>query len=95
MDYVKNTVTNDVGSIELTKNEMYILKDLIQRKNQIVSRDSLIKSLWDDERFVSDNTLTVNVNRLRKKLEQIELGSFIETKVGQGYMAVEEGSGYD
>ena len=95
VDYEKNTVTNHVGSIELTKNEIFILKELIQHKNKIVSRDSLIKSLWDDERFVSDNTLTVNVNRLRKKLEQIELGSFIETKVGQGYMAVEEGPGYD
>jgi OmpR family two-component system bacitracin resistance response regulator BceR len=94
VDYEKNTVTNNVGSIELTKNEIFILKELIQHKNKIVSRDSLIKSLWDDERFVSDNTLTVNVNRLRKKLEQIELGSFIQTKVGQGYMAVEEGPSY-
>ncbi len=46
---------------------MFILKVLIEQKNKIVSRDELIKSLWDDERFISDNTLTVNVNRLRKK----------------------------
>lgn len=47
-----------------------------------------MNSLWDDKRFVSDNTLTVNVNRLRKKLDEIDLGRFIETKVGQGYIAV-------
>lgn len=89
IDYVRNTVTNDSGSIELTKNEMYILKILIQSKNQIVRREDIIKSLWDDERFVSDNTLTVNVNRLRKRLEELGLGSFIQTKVGQGYIAIE------
>jgi two-component system, OmpR family, bacitracin resistance response regulator BceR len=92
IDYDKNTVTNEVGTIELTKNEIFILKQLITKKNKIVSREELIKSLWDDERFVSDNTLTVNVNRLRKRLDEIGLGRFIETKVGQGYMALEEAS---
>lgn len=90
VEYVKNTMTNEAGTVELTKNEMYILKMLIERKNQIVSREELIQSLWDNEQFVSDNTLTVNVNRLRKKLESIGLASFIETKVGQGYIATEE-----
>jgi two-component system, OmpR family, bacitracin resistance response regulator BceR len=90
VDYEKNAVTNDAGSIELTKNEFYILKLLIERKNRIVSREDIIKSLWEDERFVSDNTLTVNVNRLRKKLEEIGLGHQIETKIGQGYIAREE-----
>lgn len=90
VDFEKNTVTNKSGSIELTKNEIYILKLLIERKNQIVSRDEIISSLWDDKRFISDNTLTVNVNRLRKKLGEIGLGARIETKVGQGYMAIEE-----
>jgi two-component system, OmpR family, bacitracin resistance response regulator BceR len=90
IDYLKNTVTNEYGTIELTKNEMFILRQLIEQKNKIVSREDLIKSLWDDERFVSDNTLTVNVNRLRKKLDELGLGQFIETKVGQGYRAVEE-----
>lgn len=88
--YESNLVTTDTTSIELTKNEMFILKKLIDQKNKIVSRDDLMNSLWDDKRFVSDNTLTVNVNRLRKKLDDINLGRFIETKVGQGYMAVEE-----
>ena len=85
----------NAGSIELTKNEIFILKLLIEQKNKIVSREELIKSLWDDERFVSDNTLTVNVNRLRKKLDEIGLGRFIETKVGQGYMAVKRLNVYD
>lgn len=69
---------------------MFILKILMERKNQIVSREDLIKSLWDNEHFVSDNTLTVNVNRLRKKLEPLGLDPYIETKVGQGYIATEE-----
>ncbi len=90
VEYVKNTITTQQGFVELTKNEMFILKMLIERKNQILSREELIKSLWDNEHFVSDNTLTVNVNRLRKKLEQIGLEPYIETKVGQGYMATEE-----
>ncbi len=92
IDFERNTIQNDIGSIELTKNEMFILKLLIEQKNKIVTRDHLINSLWDDKRFISDNTLTVNVNRLRKRLEEIELGQYIETKVGQGYRAVEEES---
>lgn len=92
IDYEKNIVSNEKGSVELTKNEVFILKLLIEQKNKIVSRDNLINSLWDDKKFISDNTLTVNVNRLRKRLEEIELGQFIETKVGQGYRAIEEDS---
>ncbi|WP_313800096.1 response regulator transcription factor [Cytobacillus sp.] len=95
IDFEKNSVTNDAGTVELTKNEFFILKMLIDRKNQIVSREELITSLWDDERFISDNTLTVNVNRLRKKLDEIGLGCYIETKVGQGYIAIEEDYQYD
>ncbi|MGM7723450.1 response regulator [Metabacillus sp. Hm71] len=95
IDFEKNLVTNEAGTIELTKNEFFILKQLIEHKNKIVSREELIKSLWDDERFISDNTLTVNLNRLRKKLDEIGLGRFIETKVGQGYIATEEEEGYD
>ncbi|WP_028392459.1 response regulator transcription factor [Bacillus cihuensis] len=95
VDYEKNTVTTTIGSIELSKNEIFILKLLIEQKNKIVSREQLINSLWDDKRFISDNTLTVNVNRLRKRLDEIGLGSFIETKVGQGYKAIEEATIYD
>lgn len=90
IEFVKNTVTNNQGAALLTKNEMLILKILVERKDSIVDREEMIKSLWDNEHFVSDNTLTVNVNRLRKKLEPLGLESFIETKVGQGYMATEE-----
>lgn len=90
VDYERNVLTHDMGSIELTKNEIFILKLLIEKKNKIVTREELINSLWDDKRFISDNTLTVNVNRLRKKLDELGLGGFIETKVGQGYMAIEE-----
>lgn len=95
VDAEQNLVSNDKGSVELTKNEMFILKQLIEQKNKIVSREELIRSLWNDERFVSDNTLTVNVNRLRKKLDVLQLGAYIETKVGQGYIAKEEDKFYD
>ncbi|MNW37416.1 Response regulator protein GraR [compost metagenome] len=91
IDYEKNTVTSEKGTIELTKNELFILKLLVEQKNKIVSREALIKSLWEDDRFISDNTLTVNVNRLRKKLEALSLDTMVETKVGQGYVAIEEG----
>ncbi|MCG7379054.1 response regulator transcription factor [Paenibacillus sp. ACRSA] len=90
IEYVKNTLTRDQQAVLLTKNEMLILKVLVEHKNQIVNREELIRSLWDHEHFVSDNTLTVNVNRLRKKLEPLGLDSYIETHVGQGYQATEE-----
>ncbi|MER2256866.1 MAG: winged helix-turn-helix domain-containing protein, partial [Priestia megaterium] len=73
-----------------TKNELFILKVLVKAKGQIVSRDELMRKLWDDERFVNDNTLTVNVNRLRQRLEDIGLFNVIVTKKGLGYMAVNE-----
>ncbi|TFD93665.1 response regulator transcription factor [Jeotgalibacillus sp. R-1-5s-1] len=90
IDMESNRVKNDQGMIELTKNEIFILKILVERKNKVVTRDYLINLLWDDQRFISDNTLTVNVNRLRKKLSEIGLGDAIETKVGQGYIAIEQ-----
>lgn len=95
INFSKNTVRNDLGTIELTKNEMYILNVLIEQKNMIVQRDELIEHLWNDERFISDNTLTVNVNRLRKRLASIGLDTYIETKIGQGYIATEETLPYD
>lgn len=95
VDFEKNTVSNEIGTIELTKNESFILQLLIDQKNKIVSRDQLMNSLWDDKRFISDNTLTVNVNRLRKRLDDLGLGNSIQTKVGLGYMAIEEAQTYD
>ena len=72
--------------IELSKNEMRILYTLLQYKENIVSRDQLMESLWQTNEFIDDNTLTVNVNRVRKKLEAAGLKDFIKTKRGQGYM---------
>lgn len=71
---------------ELTKNELKILVFLFENKGSIVSRDELMTQLWNSDMFVDDNTLTVNINRLRKKLEDIGLGQVIETKRGRGYM---------
>lgn len=71
---------------ELSKNEMKILIYLLKNKGRIVSRDELISYLWDNEEFVDDNTLTVNINRVRKKLEENGLEDVILTKRGQGYL---------
>jgi DNA-binding response OmpR family regulator len=72
--------------LELTKNEFKILYTLMKDKGDIVSRDKIMRALWEDESFVDDNTLTVNINRLRKKLEDLELIDYIQTKKGQGYV---------
>lgn len=73
-------------TVELSKNEFQLLLILMKNNGKIVSREKLLRALWDDERFVDDNTLTVNINRLRKKIEGAGITNFIETKVGQGYM---------
>ncbi|MGM9967952.1 MAG: response regulator transcription factor [Rummeliibacillus sp.] len=88
IDYSTSTIMTNNQTIELTKNEQFILRVLLEHKDQIVSRDELMRKLWDDERFVNDNTLTVNVNRLRSKLEELSLKDVIVTKKGLGYMAV-------
>lgn len=88
IDYSTSTIMTNNKTIELTKNEQFILRILLEHKDQIVSRDELMRKLWDDERFVNDNTLTVNVNRLRGKLEELSLKDVIVTKKGLGYMAV-------
>ena len=81
-----STVTYEDQVIELSKNEMRILYVLLQNKGKIVSRDQLMETLWQSNEFIDDNTLTVNVNRVRKKLESAGLNDFIKTKRGQGYM---------
>jgi DNA-binding response OmpR family regulator len=73
-------------SIELTKNEFRILQTLMENKGKIVSRDTLMMRLWQDDCYVEENTLTVNVTRLRKKLESVGLSDFIKTKIGSGYL---------
>jgi len=72
--------------LELTKNELKILHILLENKGRAVLRDELMNRLWATDSFIDDNTLTVNVNRLRKKLEQIGLTDFIKTKKGIGYL---------
>ena len=71
--------------ITLTKNEFQILRVLFEHSGSIVSRDDLMKELWNSDFFIDDNTLSVNVARLRKKLEEVGLKNFIETKKGIGY----------
>ena len=72
--------------IELTKNDFRILQTLLENKGKIVSRDTLMTKLWQIDTYVEENTLTVNVNRLRKKLENAGLKDFIKTKIGSGYI---------
>ncbi len=86
LSMAKSTVYYENKEAELTKNELRILSVLMQNANSIISRDELMDELWQSDEFVDDNTLTVNVNRLRKKLEEIGAADFIKTKRGQGYM---------
>lgn len=72
--------------VDLSKNEYRLLYILMKNHGKILSREKLLRALWDDERFVDDNTLTVNINRLRRKIEQAGVYGYIETKVGQGYI---------
>lgn len=72
--------------LELTKNEFRILQMLLENRGKIVSRDGLITRLWESDEFIDDNTLTVNIARLRKKLEQLGLDDMIRTKKGIGYL---------
>ncbi|MFF2885296.1 winged helix-turn-helix domain-containing protein [Paenibacillus sp. NPDC057967] len=78
--------------VELTKNEGLLAECLMRRPGHIVARETLLEALWDDVQFVDDNTLTVNVTRLRKKLEELGLPKAIETIRGQGYKLSLEGS---
>ena len=87
-----NMSTSEVSfngkNVELTKNESKILNVLIKNKGKIVSRDDIIKALWQTNEFIDDNTLTVNVNRLRRKIEGIGAEEYLQTKRGQGYILV-------
>lgn len=80
------TVSYNNETIEITKNELKILSYLIKNKGKIVSREKLMNYLWDCEMFIDDNTLSVNVTRIRKKLEEIGLKNIIETRRGLGYI---------
>lgn len=79
------TVSYGEDKLELTKNELRILQTLMEHKAKVVSRELLMEKLWESDSFVDENTLSVNVNRLRKKLDGIGLENFIITKKGIGY----------
>ncbi len=81
-----NTLVYQRERINLSKNEYRILLALMENKGKVVSRERLMERLWETDSFVDENTLTVNVNRLRKKLDGAGLEGFITTKVGVGYI---------
>ena len=84
------TLTYQDERIALTKNEYRILLCLMENKGRVVSREALMERLWETDSFVDENTLSVNVNRLRKKLDSAGLTDFIVTRVGAGYLIEEE-----
>ena len=73
------------ATVELTRNELRILQQLLERRGQVVSRGELMTRLWESDSFVDENTLTVNIARLRKKLEDVGVHALIRTKKGEGY----------
>ena len=81
-----NTLTYNGNKIELARNEYRILLTLMQNKNKVVSREKLMEALWESDCYVDENTLTVNVGRLRKTLEGIGLKDLIKTRFGMGYI---------
>lgn len=81
-----NTLTYGDEKISFSKNEYRILLVLMENRGKVVSREKLIESLWETDSFIDENTLSVNVNRLRKRLESIGLNGFITTKFGVGYI---------
>lgn len=83
------TLTVGGQRVELTRNEFRILQMLLERKGQTVSREALMTRLWESDSFVDENTLTVNVGRLRRKLEAAGLPELIRTRKGQGYLVEE------
>ena len=81
-----NSLTYNDAKIDLSKNEYRILFTLMENKGKVVSREKLMEELWETDSFVDENTLTVNVGRLRKKLDNAGLTEFIKTKFGVGYI---------
>ena len=82
----KGTLVKNQETIELTKNEMIIFLYLLTNQNRIVSRDELMSELWNNEEYINDNALTVNISRLRSKLASFGYSEVIETRKGQGYI---------
>lgn len=86
LNILTSTIEYNENSEELTKNELKILYYLLINKGKIISRVEIMEYLWDSSMFVNDNTLTVNITRIRNKIEEIGLKDFIKTKRGQGYI---------
>ena len=89
-EFVLNTagriIEKEDNKVELTKNEYKILEYLVLHRQQVISRDEIMDYLWESEEFVDDNTLNVNIKRLRTKLEELGIINQIETRRGQGYI---------
>ena len=86
INILSSTIEHKEKSIELTKNELKILYYLLLNKGKIVSRVDVMEYLWDSAMFINDNTLTVNITRIRNKIDEIGLKDYIKTKRGQGYI---------
>lgn len=86
LDTGDNSLTYEGKKLELTRNEYRILQVLLEQKGRTVSRETLMQRLWETDSFVDENTLTVNMARLRRKLEGVGLTEFIRTKKGLGYL---------
>ena len=82
---VKGSLTRGAQEVVLTKNEMIIFQLMLDRRGEIVTRDELMTALWDNDEFVNDNALTVNISRLRTKLAELGADKAIETRKKQGY----------
>lgn len=89
-EFILNTasrmIEKEERKIELTKNEYNIMYFLVKHQGQVVSRDEIMDYLWESEEFIDDNTLSVNIKRLRTKLEELGTKDLIETRRGQGYL---------
>ena len=85
LNLLRATISHDGDEKELTKNELGILRLLMLNKGNIIPRDAIIDELWQGEEFIDENTLNVNIVRLRKKLAEIGLPDYLETKRGMGY----------
>ena len=84
MDVVAAKLKHYQNVVELSKNELHILRYFFEHKGEVVSREDLMNDLWDNESFVDDNTLSVNIKRIRNKLESIGVYNVIQTKRGMG-----------
>ena len=85
LDILKSRIEYDGKQADLTKNELGIMRILMENKGNVIPRNEIIKALWEQDEFVEDSTLTVNINRIRKKLENMGVTDFLVTRRGHGY----------